>query len=210
MKKITDKQKKVLDFVQSEVREKGYPPSVREICKAVDIKSTSTVHSYLNRLEELGMISKDATKPRAIKLLKPDELNVRYPDFGNTDKVSFIPIVGKVTAGAPILAVENITDTLPVSSDIVSGSTSFILSVKGESMIDAGILDGDLILVRQQSTAENGDIVVALIGEEATVKRFYKEKGHIRLQPENRYMEPIIVKDEVSIIGKVTNLFRAY
>ena len=210
MKKLTDKQKKVLDFVQSEVREKGYPPSVREICTALNIKSTSTVHAYLNRLEELGMISKDATKPRAIKLLKPDELNVRFPDFGSTDKVSFVPIVGKVTAGAPILAVENITDTLPVSSDIVRGSSSFILSVKGESMIDAGILDGDLILVRQQSTAENGDIVVALIGEEATVKRFYKEKGHIRLQPENRYMEPIIVRDEVSIIGKVTNLFRAY
>lgn len=210
MKKITDKQKRVLDFVQKEVKDKGYPPSVREICKALEIKSTSTVHSYLNNLEKLGMISKGATKPRAIKLLKPDEANVRYPDFGNTDKVAFVPLVGKVTAGSPILAVENVTDTLPVSSDLVRGATSFFLSVKGESMIDAGILDGDLILVRQQSTAENGDIVVALIGEEATVKRFYRENGYIRLQPENRYMEPIIVRDDVSIIGKVTNLFRTY
>ncbi|MDD4495473.1 MAG: transcriptional repressor LexA [Eubacteriales bacterium] len=210
MKKMSDKQKNVLEFVQSEVKEKGYPPSVREICKALNIKSTSTVHSYLNSLEEQGLIHKDATKPRAIKLLKTDEDKIKYPEFTLRDNTAYIPIVGRVTAGQPILAVENITDTFPVPAGSVKSSTSFMLQVKGESMIEAGILDGDLILVRQQQTAENGDIVVALIGDEATVKRFYKEKNYIRLQPENRYMEPIIVKDNVSIIGKVTGLYRTY
>jgi repressor LexA len=191
----------ILNFVKSEVKLKGYPPSVREICKAVGFKSTSTVHSYLEKLQEEGLLLKGSTKPRALKVIADDY------GFSNKDLVG-VPIVGSVTAGQPILAIENIEDTFPIPSEYLQNATTFMLKVKGESMIDAGILDGDLILIKQQVTANNGDIVVALIGEEATVKTFYKEKNHIRLQPENKSMQPIIVTEDISIIGKVIGVFR--
>lgn len=211
-KKPNDKQQKILDFVTRQVDEKGYPPSVREICSAVGFKSTSTVHSYLEKLKKCGLIQKDPTKPRALRIVRnnaaphSDGMNVIYPQRELVD----IPVVGKVTAGQPILAVENIEDTFPLPANLVGNSTVFMLRVKGDSMVEAGILDNDLVLVRQQSSAGNGDIVVALLGEEATVKTFYKEKDHIRLQPENRYLKPIIVKDNVSILGKVIGLFRMF
>lgn len=208
MKNMSDKQKKVLDFIESQINSNGYPPSVREICSAMNFKSSSTAHSYLKLLEERGMISRAATKNRAIRLINTNISNVRYPDFGFSGSIVNVPVVGRVAAGQPILAQENITDTFPVSSDKVRGSTVFMLNIKGDSMIEAGILNSDLILVRQQSTAENGDIVVALIGDEATVKRFYKEKDHIRLQPENHNYDPIIVNSDVSILGKVIGLYR--
>lgn len=214
-KKNNDKQQRILDFVRKEVEEKGYPPSVREICSAVGFKSTSTVHSYLSKLEKSGLIQKDPAKPRALKVVDDQKSGLpSNSDSSNQDLLFFgkrltqVPIIGKVTAGQPILAVENIEDTFPLPVEFVRDSTSFMLKVKGESMIEAGILDGDLVLVRQQPSAQNGDIVVALIGDEATVKTFYKEKNYIRLQPQNRYMEPIIVKDNVSILGKVTGVFR--
>jgi repressor LexA len=213
MKKIRDdKSVKILEFVTSEVDRKGYPPSVREICSAVGFKSTSTVHGYLKKLEKNGMIHKDPSKPRALRIMDNPARkassgnNVSY--FVSRREMVDIPIVGKVTAGAPILAVENITDTFPLPADYTHNSTAFMLRVRGESMIDAGILENDLVLVKQQSTAENGDIVVALIGDEATVKTFHKEKGYIRLQPENQYMEPIIIKDDIAILGKVIGVFR--
>lgn len=208
MKKISDKQKKVLDFIESQINTNGYPPSVREICGAMNFKSSSTAHSYLKLLEERGMISKAATKNRAIRLINTNTGNVRYPDFGYSESIVSVPVVGRVTAGQPILAQENITDTFPVSSDKVRGSTVFMLKIKGESMIEAGIFDKDMILVRQQSTAENGDIIVALIGDEATVKRFYKEKDHVRLQPENHNYDPIIINGDMTILGKVIGLYR--
>jgi repressor LexA len=205
---MNETQKKILDFVNKQVRNAGYPPSVREICKALGIKSTSTVHRHLSLLELNGYIKKDATKPRAIKIINFDDIGHQMDYLHSGRKLVDVPIVGKVTAGQPILAVENITDTFSLPADVVKGETVFMLTVKGDSMIDAGILDGDLILVRKQSSAENGDIVVALIGDEATVKTFYKEKDHIRLQPQNKLMDPIILKDGVDIIGKVTGLFR--
>jgi repressor LexA len=205
-KKSQDKLDQILKFVKSEVREKGYPPSVREIGRAVGFKSTSTVHAYLNRLHEDGLLKKDNTKPRALKVLgeEKNSYNIKFPE---KDLVG-VPVIGCVTAGQPILAVENIEDTFPLPSEYLQNSTTFMLKVKGESMIEAGILDGDLILVKQQQTANNGDKIVALIGDEATVKTFYKEKDHIRLQPENSTMEPIIVRDEMSVIGKVIGVFR--
>ncbi len=209
-KKINEKQKKIMDFVKKQVEEKGYPPSVREICAAVGFKSTSTVHAYLEKLKKEGYIAKDPTKPRALKII--DKSSDTYASDGNSyysrKELVDVPIVGKVTAGQPILAVENIEDTFPIPVDLVQNSTAFMLKVRGDSMIEAGILDGDYVLVRQQSTAQNGDIVVALIGDEATVKTFYREKDHIRLQPQNRYLEPIIVKDDVSVLGKVIGVFR--
>lgn len=210
-KKLTEKQQQILDFVRKQVEEKGYPPSVREICSAVGFKSTSTVHSYIKKLEELGMIEKDPTKPRALKVLKKDKNEATYnklEGYYSRKELVDVPIVGKVTAGQPILAVENIEDTFPIPADILHNSTAFMLRVQGDSMIEAGILDNDLVLVRQQNTAENGDIVVALIGDEATIKTFYKEKGYVRLQPENSSMEPIIVKDNLTILGKVIGVFR--
>lgn len=209
-KKFNGKQQQILDFVKTEVAEKGYPPSVREICSAVGFRSTSTVHAYLERLETEGLIHKDPTKPRALKIIK----NENSKSFANTDtlftrkEMVDVPIIGKVTAGQPILAVENIEDTFPLPLDFVQNSVSFILRIQGDSMVEAGILDKDFILVRQQSTANNGDIVVALLEDEATVKTFYKEKNHIRLQPENRYLKPIIVKNNISILGKVIGVFR--
>jgi len=208
-KKLTEKQQKILDFVNSEVEEKGYPPSVREICSAVGFKSTSTVHGYLEKLEKNGMILKDPTKPRALKVVGKKTIGYKRDDsyFPRRELVD-IPIVGRVTAGQPILAVENIEDTFPLPVDFVQNSDAFMLKVQGDSMIEAGILDRDFILVKQQKTAINGDIIVALIGDEATVKTFYKEKDYIRLQPENKYLEPIIVKEDFSILGKVIGVFR--
>jgi repressor LexA len=207
---LNEKQQKILDFVNKHVTEKGYPPSVREICKAVGFKSTSTVHCYIRRLEKEGLIKKDPSKPRALKVIKKDiEYDTRNSGFHfSAREMVNVPIVGRVTAGQPVLAVENIEDTFPMPADVVNNADAFMLKVDGDSMIEAGILNNDLILVRQQSTAVNGDIVVALIGDEATVKTFYREKDHIRLQPENQYLEPIIVKDNVSVIGKVIGVFR--
>lgn len=191
------KQIEILEFIKSEFLNKGYPPSVREICKAVDLKSTSTVHSHLGKLEQKGYIRRDPTKPRAIEIL--DEIP--------TKRITSVPIVGNVTAGKPILAFENIEDTFPLPDEIIKDDNVFMLKVHGDSMIDAGILDGDYVIVRQQNDAINGDIVVALIGDEATVKRFYKEENYIKLKPENQFMSPIISKD-VMILGKVIGLFR--
>ena len=199
---LTQKQIEILLYIKSEVQRQGYPPAVRDICKGVNLKSTSTVHSHLEKLESKGYIRKDPTKPRAIEILD------RNDDFLLISKKTVdIPILGKVTAGTPILAVENIEDTYPVPLELVEGHDVFMLKIQGESMIDAGILDGDLVLVREQKSALNGDIVVALLEDEATVKRFFKEKDIIRLQPENQFMEPIYAKD-VSILGKVIGLFR--
>ncbi len=202
-----DKQKRILDFVNSFSLEKGFPPSVREICQAVGFKSTSTVHAYLKKLEEEGSIIKDATKPRALKVL--DESARNLEGYVANQEIDNIPVLGRITAGAPILAVENVEDTFPIPVQYLENSTTFMLKVKGESMLNAGILDGDYILVKQQNNANNGDMVVALIGDEATVKTFYKEKDHYRLQPENPDYEPIIV-NELNILGKVIGLFRKY
>lgn len=211
-KKPNNKQQQILDFVNSQVEEKGYPPSVREICSAVGFKSTSTVHGYLEKLEKDGLIIKDATKPRALRVVgskRPSQRDNSIPkDYYSRRELVDVPIIGKVTAGLPILAVENIEDTFPLPVDYVQNSTAFMLRVQGESMIEAGILDRDLVLVKQQSTAENGEIVVALIGDEATVKTFYKEKGYVRLQPQNQYMDPIIVRENLAILGKVIGVFR--
>lgn len=207
LEKLSTKQQEILDFLTSEINKKGYPPSVREICKAVGLRSTSTVHGYLLRLEKKGLIQKDPTKPRALKVVG-NTTNTQNDFMGK--ELAAVPIVGKVTAGQPILAVENIEDTFPLPVEFLQNSDAFMLKVRGESMIDAGIFDGDYILIKQQPTAQNGDIVVALIEDEATVKRFYKENGYYRLQPENQYMEPIIVKDNLSILGKVIGVFRLF
>lgn len=196
---LTSKQQEILDFIKLEISTKGYPPSVREICVAVGLRSTSTVHGHLERLEKRGIIRRDPTKPRAIEILD---------DSTSTKEVIDVPIIGSVAAGQPILAVENVEDNFPVPADYFpSKNQLFMLQVKGESMIGCGIMNGDYIIVEQQPTAENGDIVVALIDDSATVKTFYKEKDHIRLQPENPSMEPIIVED-CSILGKAVGLFR--
>lgn len=199
---LSQKQVEILLYIKSEIQRQGYPPSVREICKGVNLKSTSTVHSHLEKLESKSYIRKDPTKPRAIEILD------REDDFLLAKKKTIdVPIIGKVTAGSPILAVENIEDTYPIPLNLVEGNEVFLLKVQGESMIDAGILDGDLVLVKEQVNVENGDIIVALLDEEATIKRFYKEKDNIRLQPENQFMEPIYTRN-ISILGKVTGLFR--
>lgn len=202
-----DKQKKIIDFVNRQVAEKGYPPSVREICQAVGFKSTSTVHAYIKKLEEEGLIMKDATKPRALKIL--DESS-SLEGYIADQEIENIPVLGRITAGQPILAVENIEETFPVPVQYLENSTVFMLRVKGDSMINAGILDGDYIMVKQQNTAVNGDIVAALIDDEATVKTFYREKDHIRLQPENPAYEPIIAGENLIVLGKVIGLFRKY
>ena len=205
---LNDREKAILKFIQKQVKSNGYPPSVREIGKAVGLKSTATVHAYLGKLEEKGFIKKEQQKGRTLKLLKGglEEKNSEKEVYTSKEMVN-VPVVGKITAGAPILAVENITDTFPIPIDFVGNCESFMLTVRGESMIEAGILDGDYILVRKQNTAENGQIVVALIEDEATVKTFYKEKDHIRLQPENSSMSPIIV-DDCKILGRVSGVFR--
>lgn len=208
--KINEKQQRILDFLNEQIEKNGYPPSVREICNAVGFKSTSTVHGYLEKLKKEGLIKKDPSKPRALKVIN-DKKNTKVAEpknmYSNKELVE-VPIVGKVTAGQPILAVENIEDTFPLPLDFVQNSTTFMLRVRGDSMIESGIFDNDYILVKQQSTANNGDIVVALIDDEATVKTFYKEKGFIRLQPTNKFYDPIIVRDNFSILGKVIGVFR--
>jgi len=206
--KNLDKQQQILDFVNKQVREKGYPPSVREICRAVGFKSTSTVHSYLAALEEQGLIVKDPSKTRALKVVNKKAKDLE--GYISDKEIENIPIIGRVAAGQPILAVENIEDTFPVPVDFLENGPTFMLRIKGDSMINKGILNGDLVVVKQQNTAENGDIVVALIEDETTVKTFYREKDHIRLQPENDNYEPIIVRDNITILGKVIALFRKF
>ncbi len=201
-KKITQKQLEILEFIKQEILDKGYPPAVREICEAVDLKSTSSVHAHLSTLEKNGYIRRDPTKPRAIEICDDNFQMVR------TEMVS-LPVVGTVAAGQPILAEENIESYFPVPAEILPSGESFILKVKGDSMINAGIFSGDQIFVQSCNTARNGDTVVALIDDSATVKTFYKENGHIRLQPENDSMEPIIV-DDCQILGKVYGVFRLF
>ena len=204
------REKAILRYIEKQLMNVGYPPSVREIGKAVGLSSTATVHGYLARLEDKGYIKKQDKKGRTLRLLKgatgePKKMSSK--DFYTQKELVDVPVVGRITAGAPILAVENITDTFPIPIDFVGNSDCFMLTVRGESMIEAGILDGDYILVRRQKDAVNGEIVVALIEDEATVKTFYKEKDHIRLQPENSSMDPIIVPD-CKILGIVGGVFR--
>ncbi len=199
-----DSQARILEYIEKTTRLKGYPPSVREICDATGLKSTSTVHGHLIRLEKKGLISRDSMKPRAISL--PYDRNATREE--RSDMVS-IPIVGRVTAGEPILATENIEDFVSLPQTMLGEGEHYILEVRGESMIEAGIMDGDYVVVRKQPTAVNGEIVVAMIDDAATVKRFYKENGVFRLQPENSTMRPIIAT-EVTILGKVVSLYRLY
>lgn len=200
--KITSKQQEILEYIKQEILQRGYPPAVREICEAVKLKSTSSVHAHLETLEKNGYIRRDPTKPRAIEIVD-DTFNLQRREMVN------VPIVGRVAAGQPILATENVENYFPIPMEMMPNAQTFMLRVKGESMINAGIFDGDLILVQQQSTARNGDMVVALVDDSATVKTFYKEADHFRLQPENDYMDPIIVP-EVTILGKVFGVFRLF
>ena len=201
--RITPKQQEILDYIKNEILNRGFPPAVREICEAVNLKSTSSVHSHLEALEKNGYIRRDATKPRAIEIIDDNFNRVRR-------EVVNVPIIGTVAAGQPLLAVENIEGYFPIPAEFMPNSQSFLLKVKGESMINAGIFDGDQVLVKQQSTAEDGDIVVALIDDGATVKTFHKEKGYYRLQLENDTMEPILVHEGLQILGKVFGVFRLY
>ena len=202
---ISKKQQLILDFLKDEVSKKGYPPSVREICQAVGLKSTSTVHTHLTRLEELGYIRRDPTKPRAIEIF--EATSETAPPIPLPRDTKFVPIVGEITAGQPILAVESFEDSFPIPTDFVDEGNYFMLKIKGDSMIEAGILDKDFVLVRQQNDAINGDIIVALLDDSATVKTFYKEKNRVRLQPENASMSPIYVED-IKILGRVKGVFR--
>ena len=202
MGRISTKQQEILDYIKSQILERGFPPAVREICEAVQLKSTSSVHSHLETLEKNGFIRRDPTKPRAIEILD-DTFNLARREVVN------VPLVGQVAAGEPILAEENIENYFPVPMEFMGNKQSFLLTVRGESMINAGILDGDLVLVEETPVASNGEMVVALIEDGATVKTFYKEDNVIRLQPENDEMEPILVTD-TTIIGKVTGVFRFF
>ena len=204
---LTDKQKNVLGFIEQFTKENGYPPSVREIGAAVGLTSTATVHGYLERLEKKGYLDRAALKTRAMRVVNPKVEESVQTNVTEDEKYMEVPIVGRVAAGSPILAQEQVEGYLPLSFDFARNKDLFVLRVKGESMINAGIYDGDLIIVSRQPDAKNGDTVVALIEDEATVKTFYKEKEYIRLQPENDTMEPILVK-EVAILGKVVGLFR--
>ena len=200
--KITPKQQEILDFIKSEILSKGYPPAVRDICEAVHLKSTYSVHSHLETLEKNGYIRRDPTKPRAIEIMD-DSFNLSRREVVN------VPMVGTVAAGQPILAQEPIEGYFPIPAEYMPNTDCFMLKVKGESMINAGIFDGDYIMVRQQNVASNGEMIVALVDDSATVKTFYKENGHYRLQPENDSMDPIIV-DDVQILGKVCGVFRIF
>ncbi len=200
--KISQKQLEILEYIKSEILRVGYPPAVREICEAVHLKSTSSVHSHLETLEKNGYIRRDPTKPRAIEIID-DNFNPSRREMVN------VPMVGHVAAGQPLLAEQNITDYFPIPVEYMPNSETFLLIVKGESMVNAGILDGDYVLVERCQTASNGDMVVALIDDGATVKRFYKENGYFRLQPENDHMEPIIVP-YCEILGKVIGVFRFF
>ena len=211
--KITKKQQEILDYIKNEIINRGFPPAVREICEAVNLKSTSSVHSHLETLEKNGYIRRDPTKPRAIEIVD-DNFNLVRREVVN------VPVIGRVAAGEPLLAIENIENYFPIPAEFMPNAQTFILNVQGESMINAGILNGDHVIVEQCSTADNGDMVektnnvrngdtvVALIDDSATVKTFYKEEGHIRLQPENDYMDPIIVEGDLQILGKVIGVFR--
>lgn len=198
--KISSKQREILEYIKQEILNKGYPPAVREICEAVHLKSTSSVHSHLETLEKNGYIRRDPTKPRAIEIID-DNFNLTRREVVN------VPIIGQVAAGQPLLAVENIENYFPIPTEFMPNAETFMLKVKGDSMINAGIFNGDKILVQKQSDAQNRDIVVALVDDSATVKTFYKEDGHFRLQPENDTMDPIIV-NECSILGKVFGIMR--
>ena len=200
--KISKKQSEILEYIKEQILEKGYPPAVREICEAVHLKSTSSVHAHLETLEKNGYIRRDPTKPRAIEICDDSFQLVR-------NEMTIIPIIGTVAAGQPILAAENIEGYFPVPVDMVPNAETFILKVKGDSMINAGIFSGDQIFVERTNVARNGDMVVALVDDSATVKTFYKEQGHVRLQPENDTMDPIIV-DDCDILGKVFGVFRLY
>jgi repressor LexA len=200
--KISEKQREILEYIKQEILQKGYPPAVREICEAVHLKSTSSVHAHLETLEKNGYIRRDPTKPRAIEILDDDFALTRR-------EVVNVPLVGQVAAGEPILAEQNIQDYFPIPAEYMPNAESFMLKVKGESMIGAGIMSGDTVLVQRQSDARNGDMVVALVDDSATVKTFYKEDGYYRLQPENDSMEPIIV-DHCEILGKVFGVFRFF
>ena len=208
---LNRREKAILKFIEKQVKLNGYPPSVREIGKAVGLKSTATVHGYIASLEKKGFVKKESQKGRTLKLLKggleEDPNQETFKEAYTSKEMVDVPVIGKITAGAPILAVENVTDTFPIPIDFVGNSESFMLTVRGTSMIEAGILDGDYILVKKQNVANNGEIVVALIDDEATVKTFYKEDGHIRLQPENSTLDPIIVPN-CEILGKVKGVFR--
>lgn len=206
MSKVSKRQQEILEYIKTEVKSKGYPPSVREIGEAVGLASSSTVHGHLSRLEKKGYIRRDPTKPRAIEVL---ELNEENADSVLNTATTYAPIIGKVTAGEPITAYENIEDYMPLPEKFVGDDQVFVLVIQGDSMIEAGIFDKDMVIVRQQQTANNGDIVVAMTDEdEATVKRFFKEKDYIRLQPENSSMEPIILRN-CAILGKVIGVFRS-
>jgi repressor LexA len=219
MEQLKERERQILDYMKNVIKKKGYPPTVREICTALNIKSTSTAHKDIANLEKKGYIKKDPSKPRALMIIESDsekKLATDKPilELANSERADVIdiPVVGRIAAGIPILAEENIEDAFPVPARFVTKGKNFMLTVKGESMVEAGILDGDYILVQQQNTANNGDIVVAMIDgfeSEATVKTFYKEDNHIRLQPENPYMSPIIVKD-VEILGLVKGVFRYF
>ncbi len=198
MRASRENQQRILDFIKSEIEDKGYPPSVREICAAVGLRSTSTVHAHLNHLEEQGLIRRDSTKPRALEVLD-----------GSHARGRSVPLVGRVTAGMPILAIENIEDYITLPQSVLGRDDIFCLRVQGESMIDAGILDGDIVVLRQQDSAENGEIVVAMVEDEATLKRIFYEDGRVRLQPENRTMAPIYV-DSAVVLGKLIALFRQF
>ena len=198
--RISKKQQEILDYMKNEILNRGFPPSVREICEAVNLKSTSSVHAHLETLEKNGYIRRDPTKPRAIEILD-DNFNMVRRELVN------VPVVGRVAAGEPILATENVESYFPIPAEYVPKNPTFMLTVKGDSMINAGIFSGDHLLIEQKSTAENGEIIVALLDDSATVKTFYKEDGHYRLQPQNDAMEPIIT-DDVQILGKVIGVFR--
>ena len=198
--KISSKQREILEYIKQEILYKGFPPAVREICEAVHLKSTSSVHSHLETLDKNGYIRRDPTKPRAIEIID-DNFNLTRREVVN------VPIIGQVAAGQPLLAVENIENYFPIPTEFMPNAETFMLKVKGDSMINAGIFNGDKILVQKQSDAQNGDIVVALVDDAATVKTFFKEDGHFRLQPENDTMDPIIV-NECSILGKVFGIMR--
>ena len=200
--KISAKQEEILEYIKSQILERGFPPSVRDICEAVHLKSTSSVHSHLETLEKNGYIHRDPTKPRAIEILD-DSFNFNRREMVN------VPVIGYVAAGEPLLAEQNIENYFPIPMEYMPNKQTFMLKVHGESMINAGILDGDLVLVEQSSVADNGDIVVALLDDSATVKRFYKEEGIFRLQPENDALEPNIVRD-LQIMGKVIGVFRFF
>lgn len=214
---LKEREQKILSYMKQEIRQKGYPPTVREICSALNIKSTSTAHKDIDSLVKKGYIVKDPSKPRALMVVDQELESVSpepMPQIDNAQRtdVTDIPVIGRIAAGTPILAEQNVEETFPVPSRFLGNGTNFMLTVKGESMIEAGIMDGDYILVQQQQTANNGDIIVAMVDgfeSEATVKTFYKEQDHIRLQPENSSMSPIIVQD-VKILGKVKGVFRYF